>query len=119
MTEGDDFWRAITQLVQESEIVIDRPKGTAHPKYGDLIYPLDYGYLKDTTAPDGGGIDVWRGSDARQTVNAILCTVDLMKRDTEIKVLIGCTTAEIRIIATFHCRTPSMKSILIQPTVNG
>lgn len=33
-----DFWNALEQLVGNSEIVIDRPKGTAHPKYPNFIY---------------------------------------------------------------------------------
>lgn len=47
MTYQADFWRALEKLVQESTIIIDRPKGSSHPQYGDLIYPLDYGYLND------------------------------------------------------------------------
>jgi len=57
----DGFWSAVDTLIAKPEIVIDRPKGTKHPRF-DFIYPLDYGYLKDTTSHDGGGIDVWRGS---------------------------------------------------------
>lgn len=38
-------------------------------------------------AMDGAGIDVWVGS-AKKQVDAIMCIVDLMKRDSEIKILI-------------------------------
>jgi inorganic pyrophosphatase len=40
-----DFWQALDSLISMSEIVIDRPRGTTHPRYPDFIYPLDYGYL--------------------------------------------------------------------------
>jgi predicted acetyltransferase len=50
---NDDFWQALDKLVSDSEIVIDRPKGSAHPRYPEFIYPLEYGYLKGTTAMDG------------------------------------------------------------------
>jgi len=43
------FWQTFDRLILESEIVIDRPKSSAHPRYPDFIYPLDYGYLKGTT----------------------------------------------------------------------
>lgn len=33
-----EFWNALDTLVQQSDIIIDRPKGTAHPKYPDFIY---------------------------------------------------------------------------------
>jgi hypothetical protein len=41
-----EFWSAIDRLVRESEIVIDRPKGSAHPRYSNFLYKVDYGYLK-------------------------------------------------------------------------
>ncbi|MBI4202487.1 MAG: inorganic diphosphatase [Chloroflexi bacterium] len=41
------------------EIVIDRPLGTAHPRYPDMVYPINYGYLPGTLAPDGHPLDVY------------------------------------------------------------
>ena len=98
---NNEFWQAIDELVSQSEIVIDRPKGSAHPRYPDYIYPLDYGYLKDTSAMDGSGIDVWVGSGEKK-VDALVCTVDLLKRDSEIKILIGCTAAEKTAVYKTH-----------------
>ncbi len=109
----NDFWNALDKLVEDSEIVIDRSRGSAHPKYPDLIYKVDYGYLKNTSSMDGGGIDVWVGTNGNQ-VDAIICIVDLMKRDSEIKILIGCTEEEKKIIYNFHNETEFMKGILIQ-----
>lgn len=34
-------------------VVVDRPLGTAHPKYKNLIYGLNYGYIKGIEANDG------------------------------------------------------------------
>lgn len=61
-----DFWKAIDELVNNSEIIIDRPKGTAHPKYSDFVYQVDYGYLKNTSSMDGAGIDVYVGSGEKR-----------------------------------------------------
>ena len=97
----DEFWEALEHLVSTSEIVIDRPKGSRHPRYPDVIYPLDYGYLAETTSPDGGGIDLWLGSRPEKSLNAIIVTVDVLKRDSEIKLLLGCTPAETRVIFEF------------------
>lgn len=107
------FWEGIDRLVEQSEIIIDRPKGSAHPRYPDYIYPLDYGYLKDTSSMDGGGIDVWVGSGERK-VDAIVCTVDLLKKDSEIKILIGCTEEEKTIVYETHNESAYMKGILIR-----
>ena len=111
--QNEDFWKALDELADSSEIAIDRPKGTAHPKYPDLIYPVDYGYLKDTASMDGAGIDVWVGS-AGKRIDAVMCVVDLMKRDSEIKILIGCTEKEKTEVYRIHNETPYMKGILIR-----
>ena len=96
------FWSRLDELIASSEIVIDRPKGTRHPQYPDLIFPLDYGYLEGTTTIDGNGIDIWWGSAEHRQLTAIACTVDMKKRDAEIKLLIGCTDEEIEIINKCH-----------------
>ena len=107
------FWNALDELVNNSEIIIDRPKGTSHPKYPDFIYRVDYGYLKNTTSMDGTGIDVWVGSNEKK-VDAIMRIVDLMKKDSEIKILIGCTEEEKEIVYETHNETPFMKGVLIR-----
>ena len=101
MQNNSKFWNALDDLIANSEIIIDRPKGTTHPKYPDFIYRVDYGYLKDTSSMGGAGIDVWVGSGEKQ-VDAIMCTVDLIKKDSEIKILIGCTEEEKAIICKTH-----------------
>jgi F420 biosynthesis protein FbiB-like protein len=100
--DAPDFWDYLDNLVSECELVIDRPRGSIHPEYPDLEYPLDYGYLDGTTTIDGGGIDAFVGSRPDRKLEAIALTVDLKKRDAEIKLLLGCTLEEQRIIQEFH-----------------
>ena len=38
---------------------IDRPMGSAHPDYPDLIYPVNYGYVEGILAADGEEQDVY------------------------------------------------------------
>ena len=110
---NEDFGDALDELVSNSEIVIDRPKGSAHPRFPDFIYKVDYGYLKDTASMDGSGIDVWVGSGDKK-IDAIMCIVDLVKRDSEIKILIGCTEEEKLEVYKTHNETQYMKGILIR-----
>lgn len=110
---NDDFWKALDELVNNSEIVIDRPKGSAHPKYSSSVYQVNYGYLKETSSMDGKGIDVWVGSGEKK-IDSIMCTVDLVKKDSEIKILIGCTDDEKAIVYKTHNETPFMKGVLIR-----
>ena len=109
-----DFWIAVDELVSSGKIVIDRPKGSTHPRFPHCRYEVDYGYLENSTSMDGSGIDVQRGSLSSNKVDAIICTIDLMKKDSEIKFLIGCTEEEINIVNNFHNNSEFMKGILIK-----
>ena len=110
---NEDFWKALDELVSNSEIVIDRPRGSAHPRFPNFIYKVDYGYLKDTASMDGGGIDVWVGSGEKK-IYAIMCIVDLRKKDSEIKILVGCTEEEKLEVYKTHNETQYMKGVLIR-----
>ena len=114
MKYDNDFWEAVDVLVSSGKIVIDRPKGSTHPRFPNIKYEVDYGYIENTTSMDGGGIDVWLGSLTDKKVNAIICTVDLMKKDSEIKFLIGCTEEEINTVYAFHNDSELMKGFLIK-----
>ncbi len=96
------------ELANKGLITIDRPRGRAHPLYPDMIYPLDYGYLENTSAGDGDGIDVWIGSLELKTLTGILCTFDTLKRDAEIKLLIGCTLQDVETIQGFNSDMPTL-----------
>ena len=102
MEPDSSFWQTMSDLATNNKIILDRPKGAVHPRYPELIYPLDYGYLENTTAGDGDGIDVWVGSRNDQTLTGILCTFDTLKRDAEIKLLVGCTIEDVQVIQKFN-----------------
>ncbi|MDE6669615.1 MAG: hypothetical protein K2K26_08025 [Muribaculaceae bacterium] len=108
-----EFWKMLNLIVSNSEIVIDRSKGTNHPKFADFLYKVDYGYLKNTNSMDNEGIDVWVGTGEKK-IDAIMCIVDLLKRDSEIKILIGCTEEEKQLIYQTHNESQWMKGILIR-----
>ena len=95
MQINEKFWKYMQRLVDESEIVIDRPKGSRYPKFPETIYIIDYGYLKNTSSADGMDIDVYVGSAEDREVVAVAVTVDFVKRDSEIKILVGCTDEEV------------------------
>lgn len=111
--DNKDFWITLDKLIEESEIVIDRPVGTKHPQY-DFIYDMDYGYLENTTSIDGGGIDIWRGCKHEKKCDAVICTIDLVKRDSEIKLLLGCTEEEKEKIMRFYNESKFMKSLMFR-----
>lgn len=110
--QADNFWHALDVLVQRSTIKVDRPKGSAHPRYPNFFYPLDYGYLEGTASGDGAGVDVWLGSLPEKQVTALLCTVDLEKRDAEMKLLLGCTPEEAQQVLAIHNKGTQAATLL-------
>ena len=40
-------------------VTVDRPLGSTHPRYPDMVYPINYGYLDDVIGGDGEGQDVY------------------------------------------------------------
>lgn len=107
------FWEAIDELVNSSNIVIDRPKWSTHPRYPSIVYPLDYGFLEGTTSGDGNEIDVWVGSLPGTRAVGVAVTVDLEKRDSEIKILLGLTEQEMGIVYQFH-NEASMSAVVLK-----
>ncbi|WP_246025324.1 inorganic pyrophosphatase [Saccharopolyspora antimicrobica] len=82
-------------MVAESEVVIDRWSGQAHPRFPDVVYPVDYGHLEDSRSGDGAEVDVFVGSARGAGVVGVLLTADPGKWDVELKVLLDCTAAEV------------------------
>ena len=41
------------------EVTVDRPLGSVHPRYKDLRYPVNYGYVKGIVGGDGEEQDVY------------------------------------------------------------
>lgn len=93
-------WDLCDQLIALSEIVIDRPKGSAHPRISEFIYPVDYGYLDGTTGGDGEAIDIYVGTGS-DGLRGYFATRDDIKRDREIKLLWNVTDAELEAIRAF------------------
>jgi len=107
------FWEQLDGLLETSQLVIDRPAGSRHPRRPAMVYPLDYGYLAGTSGGDGDEVDVWVGSLPDQQLDAVVCTADTHKRDTELKLLLGCTAEEKQMICAFH-EAHQMGAMLIE-----
>lgn len=107
------FWPFADGFVAGARVVIDRPKGSAHPRFPRILYPLDYGYLDGTRAIDGGGVDVWCGSGDRARVTGVVASLDLTRRDGELKLLLGCTGDEMDLIRVFHNQADWVAGALI------
>jgi inorganic pyrophosphatase len=87
-------WEAWGRLIARAGITIDRPRHKPHPRYPEIIYPLDYGYVNGTLGTDGDAVDVFVGTATTGLVGAIL-TTDYRQQDREAKLLFNCTPAEV------------------------
>ena len=113
MKETDDYWNALEKLISENGITIDRKKGTKHPRYPDLIYSVNYGYINNSKSMDNNEIDIFEGEDKKRKVNGIFCTIDLLKQDSETKVVYACNSLEIENIQMQFDNSKYMKSIYV------
>jgi len=113
------FWTTLDSLVSTCEVTVDRPAGSSHPRYPDLVYPLDYGYLRGSQSSDGAEVDCWVGSMEGRAVTGIVVTIDLHKRDTEAKVLLGCTPGEMQTVTAFHNGGPMAATLIPRPVTEG
>lgn len=107
------IWTALDMLVKRASIVIDRARGSAHPRFRQYVYPLDYGYFDGTRGGDGQGIDVFRGSETHRGVTGLVATFDPYQGDAELKVLLGCTAEEMRSVVDFYEWQP--QAALVMP----
>ena len=79
-----------------------------------MVYPVDYGYLNDTMSSDQSPIDVFRGSEKSSLVQAIAVSADILKKDCEVKLLVGCSEEEIHDILEFLNQTEFQKAVLLR-----
>ena len=64
------------------DVVVDRPMGTSHPRFPEFVYPINYGYIPGTMAPDGLPIDAYvLGADCPLTRCAATVIAVIRRRD--------------------------------------
>ena len=105
------FFNNLEKLIAENGIVVERKSGTCHPKYPDFVYTVDYGYIRGTQSQDGNEIDIFVGTSNKGVVGCLV-TLDLYKKDSEIKVLFNCNDDEISKICLMMNHPPMNCALL-------
>ncbi|UYP00346.1 GrpB family protein [Oceanotoga sp. DSM 15011] len=67
------------------KIKIDRPIGSSHPKYSDLIYPVNYGYIPGVLGGDGEELDVYLLGIDNPVKNYIARIIGIIHRHNDIE----------------------------------
>ena len=74
-----------TMIGQNIKVYVDRPIGSVHPKYPDIIYPVNYGYIKEIEAVDNEYQDVYVLGEDKQ-INYCNCKiVGVIERENDIE----------------------------------
>ncbi|MDP3445083.1 MAG: Inorganic pyrophosphatase [Ignavibacteria bacterium] len=108
------FWQKLDSIYFASSIVITQPQGSMHSTFTNLVYPVDYGYLNDTLSQDLLGIAIYKGKGSAYSVEAILVAADILKKDIEVKLLVGCSQEEVDKILRFVNQTEYQKTIIVR-----
>lgn len=111
---GGVDWDLWERLLHARGVTLDRPRGSVHPRYPMMVYPLDYGYIPGTTGDDGAEVDVFSGG-APTGLRAALLTSDALKGDHEIKLLWNMTDAEIEMARAFLDRGAMRVELVWRP----
>ncbi|MBS3949411.1 MAG: hypothetical protein KGZ53_01920, partial [Peptococcaceae bacterium] len=94
-------------LIKERGWLIDRPAGSEHPRYSNIIYPVDYGYLPEIMGWDDTEQDIFVGNPEGPLVGIVL-TADFYKGDREFKLLWGLTNEQVATINAFFNKEPEL-----------
>lgn len=87
---------------QNVKVYVDRPKGSVHPKYSDIIYPINYGYIKEIKAADNEYQDVYVLGE-NKSINYCNCKIfAVVERENDI---------EDKLIATTNDKDYSIEEI--------
>jgi inorganic pyrophosphatase len=108
------FWQKIDTLFLSSKLVITRRKNDIHPKFPNLIYPTDYGYVNDTNSVSGDGVSVYAGTGNRSIITALVVAADILAKELDVKVLAGCNERETDDVLRFLNQTDYQKTVLIR-----
>lgn len=66
-------------------VTVDRPLGSYHPKYKELYYPINYGYIKGIIAPDGEDQDAYIIGIDRPVKKFIGKVIAVIRREDDIE----------------------------------
>jgi ribosomal-protein-serine acetyltransferase len=90
----NNFWNNLEKIFKKSKIVIDYKKGAIFNNCENTSYPVNFGHLENDWDNDEQ-LDILIGSDKKiKNIDAILCTMDITNKMSDIKILYQCTEKE-------------------------
>lgn len=108
------FWQKLDTLILSGKWEVNRKQGEAALDYPGLVYPFDFGTIKDTISAPSTPLYCFHGSLKNMQATAIVIQADILSREVITKVLIGCTPEECNIILKFINATEFQKAIMVR-----
>ncbi len=107
------FWQKVDTLFFSSTLKITRKKGETHPRFKNLVYPVDYGRLDDSVeaVPE---VSVYVGSEKQKSITGLVVAADILQKTLDVKILTGCTPEETEDVLRFLNQTDYQKTVLIR-----
>lgn len=108
------FWQKIDTLFLSGKTEFIKKKGDTHAVYKNLVYPTDYGHISDVKSVSDSGASVYGGSGDRGKITALIIACDILARELDVKLLVGCNEDEIMDVLHFLNQTDYQKTVLIR-----
>ena len=92
MEQDERYLESLKRLLgKEVTVKVDRALGSAHPKYPDLIYPINYGYIESMIAPDGDPQDAYilGVAEAVDSLCGVVLAIIVRRNDVESKLIVA------------------------------
>ena len=90
-----------------------KKKGEVHDTFKNLVFPTDYGRLEDLVSHTGNGIPVYMGSGNRNRITALIVAADILTKELDVKILVGCDEKETEDVLRYLNQTDFQKTVLI------
>lgn len=108
------FWQKIDTFFLSGQLKVLHKKGETHPKFSNMIYPVDFGRLTDISGTNPDGVSVYLGSNERNTVTCLIVAADILEKSLDVKILARCTEEEEIEVLHFLNQTDYQKTVLIR-----
>lgn len=90
----NNFWNNLDKILKKSKIIIDYKKGERFNGHKNITCPVNFGHL-ESDWKDDEQLDILMGSDKEtKEIDTILCTMDMVNKVSDIKILYQCTEKE-------------------------
>lgn len=117
-TQPDYCQNPVRLIGQRVTVTVDRPLGSVHPKYPDLYYPVNYGYVKNLVGGDGDWQDAYvlGVEQPVQSFTGRVIAVVVRKDDCETKLVVapeGAHFSKEQIARTVHFQEKYFDHIIL------